>query len=445
MVEIYGVQPGSPAERAGLQKGDYLLSVNGHNITDVLDYSFYLTERVVRLQIHRGPELFEVTIKKQEYADIGLEFETFLMDKKRSCRNKCVFCFIDQLPPGMREPLYFKDDDSRLSFLQGNYVTLTNLSEEEIERIAAMKMSPINISVHTTNPELRCQMLHNKNAGKVLDIMRRFAEANITMNAQIVLCRSLNDGAELIRTMNDLAGLYPHVASVSIVPVGLTKYREGLYPLEPFSPAECASIIRRVEAKARECKKQFGTSLFFCGDEMYLKAGLPLHGDRYYEDFSQIENGVGMIASMKKEFHDELKYLDDYPCPEERTVSIATGAAAYDFISSLAGELEKRREHFHCTVYRIENAFFGPNVTVAGLITGGDLCGQLEGKSLGEMLFLPSVMLRADGEVFLDDMTPAQVSARLGVPLHFCPNDGGEFVRALLSEPVPKKGSDRNI
>jgi putative radical SAM enzyme (TIGR03279 family) len=434
VVEIYDVISGSAADNAGILRGDFLISINGHPIKDVLDYSFYITDRTVTLKIHRGSDLFDVTIKKREYSDIGLEFKTFLMDEKQSCHNKCVFCFIDQLPPGMRETLYFKDDDARLSFLQGNYATLTNMDEAEIERIILMKTSPINISVHTTDPALRVKMLNNRYAGDVYEIMKRFARANITMNCQIVLCRDLNDGAKLMKTMNDLALLYPHVASVSVVPAGLTRYREGLYPLESYSADECKVIIKAVEEFAKKCRSEHGSRIFFCADELYIKAGMPIHAGRWYEGYPQLENGVGLIASMRDEFDRALRNIDKYDLNRRRIVSVATGEAAYDFIVGLVSELEERCYNLRCSVYKIENHFFGPEITVAGLITGSDIKNQLTGKRLGKKLILPAVMLRADGDLFLDNMRPAELEWALDVEITFAENNGEDFIRAILSD-----------
>ncbi|MBR5315111.1 MAG: DUF512 domain-containing protein, partial [Clostridia bacterium] len=335
MVKIFDVEKNSYAHKAGILPSDVLVSINGNDINDVLDYRFYLTDEKLDLVLSRNNEQYNLTIKKDEYDDIGLEFETYLMDSKKSCKNKCVFCFIDQLPDGMRDTLYFKDDDARLSFLMGNYITLTGLKDEDVDRIIKMHMSPVNISVHTTNPELRCKMMNNRFAGKSLEYLKKFAENNITMNCQIVLCKGLNDGDELIRTMHDLATLYPAVSSVSIVPAGLTKYREGLYPLEPFTPQETMKVIKKVENFALLCKKEYGSSIFFCGDEMYLKANLEIPSAEYYEDFSQIENGVGMIASMLEEFEWAFEDLEETPTLP-REVSIATGNAAYPFIKGLA-------------------------------------------------------------------------------------------------------------
>ena len=434
MVKVLAVLPRSFAAKAGIRGGDVLISINQNEIRDVLDYRFYLTDTNVSLTLSRGGEEYTVHLSKGEYDDIGLEFETPLMDKKHSCQNGCVFCFIDQLPPGMRESLYFKDDDDRLSFLHGNYVTLTNLKDADIDRIIKMHISPVNVSVHTTNPELRVKMMKNKHAGEVLSYLDRMAEAGIALCTQIVLCKGLNDGAELDRTLHDLIKYHPSLRSCAIVPVGLTKYREKLYPLEAFSPEECAAVIAQVNAYGNWCLKEYGTRIFYCSDEFYVRAGLPLPSEEFYEDYSQIENGVGMLTSMKSEFDFELKYLDElipHFCAP-RTVSVVTGMAAYEHISSLAKDLAERVDGLTVNVYPIVNNFFGSSVTVAGLITGGDVVEQLKGRALGDELLFPAVMLRADGDVFLDDMTPAELSARLEVPVRASESDGAKFISALL-------------
>ena len=432
MVKISEVTKGSPAAKAGLLPGDYIISINDNEINDVLDYRFYLTEKKVKIKIHRESELFDVLIKKDEYADIGLDFETFLMDKNHSCRNKCIFCFIDQLPKGMRETLYFKDDDSRLSFLQGNYITLTNLSESEIKRICDMKLSPMNVSVHTTNPQLRCDMLKNKNAGNVMDTLRAFAESGIKIHAQIVLCRDVNDKAELDLTMRDLASLYPSLESCSIVPAGLTRYRDGLYPLKPFSKQECAEIIAQVTEFSNECLEKYGSRIFFAADEFYIKSETELPDNDSYEGYPQIENGVGLITSMKTEFESELEYIDEYNIKKEKHCSIATGEAAFGFISSLVEKLSEICYNLDCKVYCIENEFFGENITVAGLITGGDLISQLKGKEIGDTLYIPSVMLRSGEDVFLDDISVSDVEGALGVNVKTIKYDGAEFIASIL-------------
>ena len=435
MVTILGVTPNGLADKAGILSGDILLAINGHRINDVLDYRFYLTDTSLCIDLHRGPELLSVTIRKGEYDDIGLEFETPLMDKKHSCANGCVFCFIDQLPRGMRKSLYFKDDDDRLSFLHGNYVTMTNLKDEDIDRLIAMHISPVNISVHTTNPELRIRMMKNKRAGEVLSYLRRLADANIALCTQIVLCKGLNDGAELERSMRDLVTYYPALRSCAIVPVGLTRHREKCYPLEAFTPEDCARVIDQVNAFGDECLKTCGTRLFYCSDEFYIRAGLPLPPEEYYEDFSQIENGVGMLTSLSSEFDFELDYLEDYLTDfhAPRKVSLITGEAAYSHLSALCQKLEERVEGLEIKVYKIVNHFFGESVTVAGLLTGRDVLAQLDGKVLGDEVLFPDVMLKADEEIFLDDMTPDELSQRLGgIPIRSCQVDGGELIKALL-------------
>ena len=434
MVRITSVTPKSRAERHGILAGDTLISINGREVTDVLDYRFFLTATEVKLSLTRDGEAFEVTIRKREYDDIGLDFETPLMDKKHSCENKCIFCFIDQLPKGMRETLYFKDDDSRLSFLHGNFITMTNLRDHDIDRIIEMHISPVNISVHTTNPELRVKMMHNKRAGLVLDYLPRLAEAGITLCGQLVLCRGINDGEELDRSMQDLYALGDAMESVSVVPAGLTRHRDKLYPLTTYTPEEAAAIIRQVETFAEKCLSECGSRKVFCADELYLKAGLPLPSEDYYEGYAQIENGVGMITSLMTEFEDEMNFLDeylpDYKAP--RTVSVCTGVAAYPTIKAMAARLEAVVEGLTVHVYEIVNHFFGETVTVAGLLTGQDMLAQLTGKELGDQLIIPENTLRADEAMFLDDMTPAELSEKLGVAIRAGKNNGGEFIRELL-------------
>ena len=434
MVTITDVAQNSRAARKGIIAGDVLVSINGREISDVLDYRFFLTNTNITLSLLRDGEPLEVVIRKQEYDDIGLDFETPLMDKKRSCQNKCIFCFIDQLPKGMRETLYFKDDDSRLSFLHGNFITMTNLFDKDIDRIIEMHISPVNVSVHTTNPELRVKMMHNKRAGLVLDYLPKLAKAGITLCGQLVLCRGINDGEELERSMRDLYALGDAMESVSIVPAGLTKYRDKLYPLTAYTAEEAAQIIDQVEAFADKCLAECGSRKFFCADELYLRAGRPLHTEEYYEGYAQIENGVGMITSLMTEFEDEMNFLAEdlaeYKAP--RTVSICTGVAAYPTIKAMAARLEAQVEGLTIHVYEIVNHFFGESVTVAGLLTGKDMAEQLAGKELGDVLFFPENTLRAGEDIFLDDMTPEALSEKLGVPVMPGRNDGGEFVREML-------------
>ena len=434
MVKIVSVDKNSRAEAHGIRGGDNLISINGREISDVLDYRFFLADRTICLKLSREGNEFEVTIVKKQYDDIGLEFETPLMDKKHSCENKCIFCFIDQLPKGMRKTLYFKDDDSRLSFLHGNYITLTNLHDKDIDRIIEMHISPVNISVHTTNPELRVKMMHNKRAGEVLSYMKRLADAGISLCGQIVLCKGINDGEELERSMRDLSALFPAMQSVSIVPAGLTKYREKLYPLECFSKEESARVIEQVDRLAHELEAKTGSRMFFCSDEFYLKAELPLPEEDYYEGYPQIENGVGMITSLVTEFRGELDYLDEYLTNYKapRHVSIATGVAAYDTIKQMAVELEARIEGLQVDVYKIINHFFGETITVSGLLTGKDIAEQLDGKELGEILLFPENALRAGEDIFLDDMTPDELSRNLNVAVGPSRNSGEGFICDVL-------------
>ena len=433
MVTITSVIEGSRAEKAGILPGDVLISINKKEINDVLDYRFHLANKSVALLVMRGEKTKKFKIKKLEYDDIGLDFETPLMDKKHSCENKCVFCFIDQLPKGMRKSLYFKDDDSRLSFLHGNYITLTNLHDKDIQRIIDMRISPVNISVHTTNPELRVKMMHNKRAGDVLRYLQMLADAGISICAQIVLCKGLNDGAELDRTMCDLEKLAPALVSTSVVPAGLTRFRDGLYELESFTPEECAKVIEQVNFFGDMCRVKHGTRLFFPADELYIKAGLELPGDEFYEDYSQIENGVGMITDMKTSV---LCALEDEEWDEyaslNRSVSVVTGNAAYGLISELADVISQKFTGVKINVYAIENKFFGEKITVSGLLTGKDIMEQLDGRELGEELMLPPSCLRAEGDVLLDDVSPEDIGVKLGVKVSPA-GDGAEgFIRSVL-------------
>ena len=432
MTEITSVAPGSRADKAGIRAGDVLLAVNGHAIRDTLDYGFRIADSSLDLELSRGGEVYRTHIDKKTYDDIGLSFATPLMDEKHSCRNGCIFCFIDQLPPGMRPTLYFKDDDERLSFLHGNYITTTNLSEEDIARIIEMHLSPVNISVHTTNPELRVRMMRNKRAGAVMDILHRFADAGLDIRAQIVLCKGWNDGAELDRTMSDLETLAPSLRSVSIVPVGLSGHRQKLTHLEPFTPDECAAVIDQVEARAAVCLKRHGSRLFFCGDEFYVKAKRPLPPEDAYEEYTQLENGVGMLTSFETEVDSALRRLTPEEKNIKRRVSVATGEAAGGFIKRQAEKIKSRCHNFTCNVYTVKNNFFGGEVTVTGLLTAADLGEQLAGRDLGEALYISRSMLRAQGDVFLDDATPEQLSERLGVPVETVENDGAAFVYRLL-------------
>ena len=436
MVRIFKVSRFSRAWWKGIRAGDCLESINGSQIDDVLDYRFRLASPKVELVTCRGAKKRRSVIRKPEDdIEIGLEFETPLMDGKHTCRNKCIFCFIDQNPPGMRPSCYFKDDDSRLSFLHGNYITMTNLSAHEVERIIEMKISPVNISVHTTNPALRCMMMNNRFAGESLGYLRRFADAGIRICAQVVLCRGINDGPELDRTMRDLESYLPALDSVSVVPAGLTKHRDGLYPLSPYSSEECSDIIDQINAAGERCLEKYGRRIFFPADEFFVKAGRPVPDEEYYGDFSQLEDGVGMLTSFSADAERELDYIADDPDfvpPEGRKLSIATGYASYEMISTVCGRVCERFPGLSVNVIRVRNDFFGESVTVSGLLTGRDILAQVKGSDLGEALLFPANALRAEKDLFLDGMTPDELSEGLGVPALPSGCDGASFVRLLL-------------
>ena len=438
MVKITSVEKDSRAEKCGIIAGDTLLTINNNQINDVLDYRFCLTERQVEIGLSREGEEYSVSIKKGEYDDIGLDFETPLMDKKHSCTNKCIFCFIDQNPEGLRESLYFKDDDSRLSFIHGNYVTLTNMTQADVDRIIKMRMSPINISVHTTNPELRVKMMKNKHSGEVLKYLNDFASAGLTMCGQIVLCRGVNDGEELLRSLNDLAGLYPSMSSVAVVPAGLTKFREKLYPLTDFTSDEANEIIDMINSVGEKHKAKHGTRLFYVADEFYLKAGRAIPDAEYYEDYSQLENGVGMLRSCQDEFgmaiDDAADFLENKD--KKRTVSLVTGVAAYPMIKEQISKLNRICPNLSVNIYKIVNNFFGESITVSGLLTGKDMYEQLKDKPLGEELLIPQNSLRHGEDVFLCGMTVSELSEKLCVPVRTTGNDGYELCEAVLGRSI---------
>ena len=434
---ISDVLPGSPAGRAKIRAGETLLSINGHTIHDVLDYRFYMTERRLLLEIESGGKTRRLRLQKGEYEELGLEFATYLMDKQHSCKNKCIFCFVDQTPPGMRESLYFKDDDERLSFLFGSYITLTNLSEEEIARIQRMHISPINVSVHTMNPELRIKMMKNPSAGRVLDYLREMADAGIAINAQLVLCPGINDGEELCYSLEKLWELRPALQSVAAVPVGLTRYREGLCPLRGYTPGEARAVIECIDRYAARWEQECGERIVYPSDEFFLLAGLPLPGPDYYGGYPQLENGVGLCTLLEDEFNDALKGTPTAIPP--RAVASATGAAAFPLIKRLAAQAMERIKGLTVRVYRIENDFWGHAVTVAGLITGQDLTAQLKGKQLGEELLIPQTMLRHERDRFLDDMTLAEAQRLLGLPIKTVENDGYALLESMLGAPLPGK------
>lgn len=432
MVEITNVIPLTPTALAGVQAGDILVAVNGHAIRDVLDYRFFTLECGLTLSVLRGDRQLSFEIKKEEYEDLGLEFATPLMDEKKSCRNGCIFCFIDQLPKGMRESLYFKDDDTRLSFLHGNYVTLTNLTEEDIDRIIEMRISPINVSVHTTDPDLRVKMMRNKRAGEVLSYLGKIADAGLSIQGQIVLCKGINDGEHLKKSLRDLAKYHPAMQSVSVVPVGLSAHREGLYPLEAFTREDALEVIAAVEELAKEFLDTLGTRLVWCGDEWYLKAGLPIPREEDYEGYPQIENGVGMIRSLLQEVEVSLEALPGKR-KSARRVSIATGVAAASTMEKISQAIYDKRK-VAVSVYPIRNDFFGHSITVSGLLTGQDIVAQLKGKDLGEVLLISQNCLRAGETVLLDDTTVEDMEKALGVSIVAVPDDGQALVNAILGE-----------
>ena len=444
--KIKSVEPRTPAHRARIRPGETLLEVNGHRIVDVLDYKFYTYDARLTLTLQgEDGATRSVRVRKQEGEDLGLEFDTYLMDRARSCANNCIFCFVDQMPQGMRDTLYFKDDDARLSFLMGNYITLTNLSPREIQRIIDLRISPINVSVHTTDPALRCEMLGNRRAGESIEVMRRFAENGVCMNCQIVACPGINDGPALRRTLEDLTEMYPGVDSVSIVPVGVTKFREGLYPLKTYDKDTAAALIDQVEAWGAKCMERFGTTIFWCSDEFYLLSGRELPQDSYYEDYRQLENGVGMLRLLETEFRSAME-ADDPPAPGSvAPFTIATGVSAAPTLEKLVQLAAARCGGLDWRVVPIVNHFFGETIVVAGLVTGRDLMDQLRGKYLGERLLLPDNMLRYHENVFLDDVTVEEVEAALGVPLTFVEQDGGALWDAILGRggkrPVSEVGA----
>ena len=432
-VKISSVKKNSICELKGIKAGDELLKINGNEILDVLDYDFYMAEQNLTLTFKCIDGKLKVI--KTKSADCGLQFETYLMDKQQHCKNKCIFCFIDQLPKGLRESLYFKDDDSRLSFLFGNYITLTNISEHEIERIIKMHISPVNISVHTMNPELRVQMMKNKNAGKSLEIIKRLADAGIQMNTQLVLCPGINDGDELRYSIEQLSALYPSVQSIAAVPVGLTKFRDGLEKLEPYNKQKAGETIDIIEEYSQRFRKEFGVGLCYPADEFFIKAERDLPNADYYDDYPQLDNGVGLVRSFYDDFLDELDYVSEKPT--NKKVTLATGADFYPYLVDLC---KKAEEKFgvEIGVQKIINNFFGETITVSGLITGIDLYEQLKNIDLGEYLLLPSSMISdytnhtENKNKFLDDMTVEELESKLNVKIVLTNGSGGQLLRDIL-------------
>ena len=441
MVEIKNVVKNSPAYKAGVKSGDFIVRVNGAEIKDRLDYEFYTAERKLTLTLHRGADLIDAAVDKgegNEYADLGLVFESYLMDGKKRCANKCVFCFVDQMPPGMREPLYFKDDDSRMSFLAGNYITLTNLSGGDADRIINMNISPVNISVHATNPDLRVKMMGNKNAGDSLRIMRRFADAGIWMNAQIVLCSGLNDGAELERTLGDLYKFIPSLKSAAVVPVGLTKHRENLYPLRLLERGECETAIETVDRYAAKALDEYGERVFYCADEIFITAQKDIPDDAYYDDYPQLDNGVGITRLFIDESAAATDVSSGIKMPRasrDITVTLVTGVAAFKYLSGAVDMIKRRwyndvnanRYNVEFNVSAVRNEFFGESVTVAGLVTAADIIGQIGKGNAGDVLIVPDIMLRSENDVFLDGLTPSDVGEALGVRVETVSSRAGCF------------------
>lgn len=436
---VKSVELGSIADELGIEPGDKLLSINDNIIEDVFDYHYLVNDEELVILIEKPDgEEWEMEIEKDYEEDLGIEFEQGLMDEYRSCRNKCMFCFIDQMPKGMRETLYFKDDDSRLSFLQGNYITLTNMSDHDIDRIIKYHLEPINISFHTTNPELRCKMLHNRFAGEALKKVQKLYEAGITMNGQIVLCKGINDGQELERSIRDMSEYLPCLQSVSVVPVGLTKFREGLYPLEPFEKEDAKKVLATIHYWQDKLYEKWGLHFIHAGDEWYALAGEELPEEERYDGYLQLENGVGMLRLLMDEFGEALgeavKARNTEPGQNNRKeLSIATGRLAYPYIKRMAEQMTEAFPWIHVEVYEIVNEFFGEMITVSGLLTGQDILKQLSCKPLGEKLLLPQNVLRSGERVFLDDLTVDELEKALQVPINIVQSSGYDFVESIMN------------
>lgn len=427
------VDDDSVAFDCGIEPGDVILSINGKEIVDILDFKYYTSDEFYTVEVEKKDgSIEEIEVCNDCCEQFGVTFEHELIDDPMLCRNKCIFCFMDQLPPNVRSTMSFKDDDIRLSFLQGNYVTLTNLSDADIERLCALKVSPINVSVHVTDGERRCMMLNNRFAYKVLDIMKKFAAAGILMNAQIVLCKGINDGEYLRRTVYDLRQMFPSVRSISIVPVGISKYRRGLFRLESFQKEDSAAVIEQVSAYQREFLHDIGTRLVYLADEFYINAGAPIPEYEAYEDFPQIENGVGLVAVLNREINTELEYADEFANLTPAKKTIATAYIAYDFICEYVERIKKENPRLDCRVEKIRNDFFGEKITVTGLLCGRDIIAQLKGKDLGEYLILSESMFKDDCDIFLDDTTLEEVEQALGVKVIKTDNSGMDFVRVLM-------------
>ncbi|MEF9945819.1 MAG: DUF512 domain-containing protein [Lachnospiraceae bacterium] len=429
---IRQVDGGSIADEMGIEPGDKLLSINGKEIEDVFDYQYYVNEEELFVLIEKPDgEQWELEIEKEYEDSLGLEFDQGLMDEYRSCKNQCMFCFIDQMPKGMRDTLYFKDDDSRLSFLQGNYVTLTNMSEHDINRIVQYHLEPINISFHTTNPELRKRMLHNRFAGESLAKVQTLYEGKITMNGQIVLCKGINDGEELDRSIREMSQYLPYLRSVSVVPVGLTKYRDGLEPLEPFEKKDAKNVLWMIHQWQDKLYKEYGTHFIHAGDEWYILAEEEMPKEERYDGYLQLENGVGMTRLLIDEFHEA--YQACIGDNRKRELSMATGKLAYGYLKNFLDLLKQKYPNVQVHLYEIANEFFGESITVAGLITGQDIRKQLKGKPMGDKLLLPSNMLRSGEDIFLDDITVSQLNESLQVDIDIVKSSGQDFITAVIS------------
>lgn len=429
-VKISGIEKNSIAAKKKIEKDDVLISINGNEINDVLDYRFYINDTKLLLSLKTADGKSKLAmIRKDEFEDIGLEFETYLMDKQRSCKNKCIFCFIDQLPKGLRKSLYFKDDDSRLSFLFGNYITLTNLTDDEVQRIIKMHISPVNVSVHTMNPELRVKMMANPKAGDALNRLKAFADAGIILNTQLVLCPGINDGKELEFSLNELSKLYPAVQSIAAVPVGLSDHREGLYELKPYNEQTAGEVIDTIDRFNENFKKENGTVIAYAADEFYIKANRPMPDEEYYNGYPQLDNGVGMWTLLKTEFEQALEECEERAV--DRRVTVVTGVAAYPLISELAKKAENKIKGLSVNVVEVKNKLLGSMITVSGLICGADIVSALENTDLGEELIIPPNCLRSEGDMFLDDMTVDELSEKLNVKVTQNGTDGEDLLRAL--------------
>ena len=440
---IKQVLPGSIGEELELEPGDRVLEVNGERIEDVFDYRYLINDTYIEMTVlKKNGEVLLFEIDKYMDEDLGIEFESSLMDEYHSCTNKCIFCFIDQLPKGMRPTMYFKDDDSRLSFLQGNYITLTNMKDKDLDRIIRYKLSPINISVHTTNPELRCMMLHNRFAGKIMDQIQKLYEAETIMNGQIVLCKGVNDGKELEKTIQDLGGFLPFMESLSVVPVGISRHREGLYPLEPFDREDAKAVLKTIHTLQDQFMDEYGAHFVHASDEWYILAGESLPEEDNYDGYVQLENGVGMLRLQEREFHEALEEARFSESSKlfEKHCTIATGKLAGPFLKELVKDLTAVYPNIHVDVVEVTNDFFGPQITVSGLLTGQDIVAQLKNRTLGSELLLPVNVLRSGEDVLLDDMHINEIEKTLQVPVRIVQSNGNDLFDALVSQGIEING-----